>query len=75
MKQYIKLNEDLTIEQINERKRTIISVINGKEKILLSDLKTDYHFWSKFVFNDTYIVAYSRGCMINHIPFNMSKRI
>ena len=71
MKYYIKLSEDLTIEQIKKRNRTIISVIDGKEKILLSDIKTNDYFWSKFVFNDTYIVAYSRGCMVNQIPLNI----
>jgi len=71
MKHYIKLNNGLTIEQINERNRTIISVINDKEKILLLDIKTNDYFWSKFVFNDTYVVAYSRGCMYNQIPLNI----
>ena len=71
MNHYIKLNENLTIEQIKKRNRTIISVIDGKDKILLSDMKTNDYFWSKFVFNDTYIVAYSRGCMVNQIPLNI----
>ena len=71
MKHYIKLNEDLTIEQIKKRNRTIISVIDGKDKIPLSDLETNEYFWNKFVFNDTYVVAYSRGCMINQIPLNI----
>lgn len=70
MKQYI-LNNGLTIEQIKRINRTIISVIDGKEKIHLSDIKTNDYFWSKFVFNDTYVVAYSRGCMINQIPLNI----
>ena len=71
MKHYIKLNKDLTIEQIKKRNRTIISVINDKEKILLSDIETNNYYWNKFVFNDTYVIAYSRGCMINPIPLNI----
>lgn len=71
MKHYIKLNEELTIEQIKKRNRTIISVINNKEKILLSDIETNNYYWNKFVFNDTYVIAYSRGCMINPIPLNV----
>ena len=49
MKQYIKLNEDLTIEQIKKRNRTIISVINDKEKILLSDIETNNYYWNCFL--------------------------
>ena len=71
MKHYIKLNEDLTIEQIKKRNRTIISVIDSKEKILLSDIETNNYYWNKFVFNDSYVVAYSRGCMVNPIPLNI----
>ena len=70
MKHYI-LNKGIAIEQISKRNRTIISVIDGKDKILLSDLETNEYFWNKFVFNDTYVVAYSRGCMINQIPLNI----
>ena len=47
MKHYIKLNKDLTIEQIKKRNRTIISVINDKEKILLSDIETNNYYWNK----------------------------
>lgn len=71
MKTNIEINKELTIEQINKRNRTIISVIDGNDKILLLDIKTNDYFWSKFVFNDTYVVAYSRGCMVNQIPLNI----
>ena len=71
MKQYIKLNDELFIEQIKKRNRTIISIIDGKYKILLSDIETNNYYWNKFVFNDTYVVAYSRGCMVNPIPLNI----
>lgn len=71
MKLTTQINEQLSIEQIKNHNRTIISVIDGKDKILLSDIKTNDYFWSKFVFNDTYIVAYSRGCMVNQIPLNI----
>ena len=70
MKHYV-LNKGIAIEQISKRNRTIISVIVGNDKILLSDIKTNDYFWNKFVFNDTYVVAYSRGCMVNQIPLNI----
>lgn len=70
MKHYV-LNKGIAIEQISKRNRTIISVIDGNDKILLSDIKTNDYFWNKFVFNDTYVVAYTRGCMVNQIPLNI----
>ena len=70
MKHYV-LNKGISIEQIKKRNRTIISVIDRNDKILLSDIKTNDYFWNKFVFNDTYVVAYSRGCMVNQIPLNI----
>lgn len=70
MKHYV-LNKGVAIEQISKRNRTIISVIDGKDKIPLSDLETNEYFWNKFVFNDTYVVAYTRGCMVNQIPLNI----
>lgn len=71
MKTYSKINEEIIIEQINKRDRTIISVICDNEKTILSDVKTYSHFWNKVIFNDTYIVAYSRGCFVNPIPLNI----
>ena len=71
MKTYTKINEEIIIEQINKRDRTTISVIYDNEKTILSDVKTYSHFWNKVIFNDTYIVAYSRGCFVNPIPLNI----
>lgn len=71
MKTYTKINEEIIIEQINKRDRTIISVIYDNKKTILSDVKTYSHFWNKVIFNDTYIVAYSRGCFVNPIPLNI----
>ena len=72
MKTYTKINGEIIIEQINKRDRTIISVICNNEKTILSDVKTYSHFWNKVIFNDTYIVAYSRGCFVNPIPLKTS---
>lgn len=43
MKHYV-LNKGIAIEQISKRNRTIISVIDGNDKILLSDIKTNDYF-------------------------------
>lgn len=68
MKENIFINNNLCIEKNKKRKRTIITLIKDDEKIVLSDLKTDDFFWSDVVYDENYVIVYSRGCMVNQIP-------
>ena len=71
MKREIKVNDNLSIEENKKRKRTITSIIEDGERKILTDIETDDYFWSKVVFDENYIVVYSRGCMVNQIPLNI----
>ncbi len=69
--QMIVLNEQLIVGITTTKKRTIISLYENGIKKLLSDKETGNYFWSKVAYNEYYIVAYSRGCMVNQIPLNI----
>ena len=71
MKRTIKINDNLSIEENKKIRRTITSVIDNGERKVLADIKTNDYFWSKIVYDENYIVVYSRGCMINQIPLNI----
>ena len=71
MKRTIKINDNLSIEETKKRKRTITTVIESGQRKILSDVETNDYFWSKFIFDENYIVVYSRGCMLNQIPLNI----
>lgn len=71
MKRTIKINKNLSIEETKKRKRTITTVIEGGQRKILADIETTDYFWSKFIFDENYIVVYSRGCMLNQIPLNI----
>ncbi|MBQ8043674.1 MAG: hypothetical protein IJ272_05940 [Clostridia bacterium] len=69
--QVIVINDKLWVGIDIRKKRTIISLYeNGVQKIL-SDMETGDYFWSRTTRNKHYIVAYSRGCMVNQIPLNI----
>ncbi len=69
MDKITSINEELKVKQIVEDNKTNVYVIDGdKETLLLSDMKNKDNFWTRWVCNDYYIVAYSRGCMIEQIP-------
>ncbi len=68
MKDVININEEISIEKNKKRNRTIITLIKGSEKIVLSNLKTDEFFWSDVKYDENYVIVYSRGCMVNQIP-------
>lgn len=46
-------------------------MIDGDKEVLLSDIETDEYFWNKWVYDENYVVAYSRGCMVNQIPLTV----
>ena len=71
MEKITDIKENLQVKEIFKKGRTIISVIDDDKEILLSDIKTDDYFWNKWISDDNYIVAYSRGCMVNQIPLNI----
>ena len=71
MEKITKINDSLSVKEDNRKNRTIISVIDGDKEVLLSDIETDDYFWNKWVYDDNYVVAYSRGCMVNQIPLTV----
>ena len=71
MEKITDIKENLQVKEIFKKGRTIIFVIDDDKEILLSDIKTDDYFWNKWISDDNYIVAYSRGCMVNQIPLNI----
>ena len=71
MKRKIEITDNLIVEENKKSKRTITSVIENGERRILTDIKTNDYFWSKIIFDENYIVVYSRGCMVNQIPLNI----
>ena len=71
MEKITKINDSLSVKEDNRKNRTIISVIDGDKEVLLSDIETDDYFWNKWVYDENYVVAYSRGCMVNQIPLTV----
>lgn len=71
MKREIKINDNLSVEENKKRKRTITSIIEDGERKILTDIETDDYFWSKVIYNENYVVVYSRGYMVNQIPLNV----
>lgn len=71
MKKIIKVNEQLSIEVVKKRKRTITSIYDNSIRKVLTDIETNDYFWSKVIFDNNYVVVYSRGCMVNQIPLNI----
>lgn len=71
MEKITKIADSLSVKEDNRKNRTIISVIDGDKEVLLSDIETDEYFWNKWVYDENYVVAYSRGCMVNQIPLTV----
>lgn len=71
MENITKINDSLSVKEAHRKNRTIISVIDGEKELLLSDIETDDYFWSEWVYDENYVVAYSRGCMVNQLPLTV----
>ena len=71
MKEIFRLNDKTSVEKKKQFKRTIITLNKNSQIVVLSDLKTNDYFWSNVVFDENYVVVYSRGCMVNQIPLNI----
>jgi len=68
MNKITNINDELSVREVSEKNRTIISLIDGDEETLLLDVMTDQFFSGGWVSDENYIVAYSIGCMLNQIP-------
>lgn len=67
----IKINEELQIEVSKTDTETEIYLIENNEKRILSFLETDKDFWSDVLYDENYIIVYSRGTMFNQIPLSI----
>lgn len=71
MEKLTKVNDNLCIEELNDGNKTITSIIvNGKKKEL-TNIKPSNYFFSNVIYDENYIVVYSRGCMMNQIPLDI----
>ncbi len=71
MVEITELRKDLKVKEVKAKNRTRIYVIDGDKEVLLSSIATDEYFWLRWAADDNYIVAYSRGCMVNQIPLTV----
>lgn len=71
MDKITSINNNLKVKEVFIPERTIISVTDDNREILLSDVRTNRYFWNKWISDENYIVAYSRGCMFNQIPITI----
>ena len=67
----IKINDSITIEIKKSDERTIITLNRNGKNIILSDLYTDSTFTSNVVYDNNYIVVYSKGDERNQIPIEI----
>ena len=67
-KRVIKINEELQIEIIKTKSETETYLIENGEKRVLSILETDEYFWCDVLYDENYIIVYSRGDMFTQIP-------
>lgn len=66
-----EINDNLSVKEIYKRNRTRIYISTKDKEILLSDVKTDENFLCKVVFNNYYIVSYTKSSSINDIPLSI----
>lgn len=71
MKKNIRINEKLELEELKKRGKTIINIYENNVKKVSVIEKTNDYFWVKYVYDENYIIIYSRGCMVNQIPLNI----
>lgn len=71
MKKIIKITDDIFVEKEKKRKKTVITLVKDGKKDILSELKTDDYFWSDVIFDENYVIVFSRGCMVNQIPLTI----
>ena len=67
----VNVNDELSVREVRNNNKVSIYVIDNLEELLLSTVKTNDYFYSEWVFDDNYIISYSRGCMVNQIPIKI----
>ena len=66
MKRITNIKDGLSVKEIIKKNKKIMYILDeGKEKVL-SVVKIDKSFYSKWIFDDNYIVSYTRGDIINN---------
>ena len=71
MKQNEKISSSLGIEKIVKKTKTVIYLYVKGERTLLFAMPTSEYLWLNYVYDENYIVVYSRGCMVNQIPLKV----
>ena len=71
MKQNEKISSSLGIEKIVKKTKTAIYLYVKGERTLLFAMPTSEYLWLNYVYDENYIVVYSRGCMVNQIPLKV----
>ena len=71
MVEIIKINDSITIEIKKSEERTIVILNRNGKNTILSDLYTDSTFTSNVVYDNNYIVVYSKGDERNQIPIEI----
>ncbi len=67
----IKINDEISVKRVHKAKKAKTSVFENGKEIVLATIETGPYFWSRMLFDENYIVVYSRGCMINQIPLTV----
>lgn len=73
MKRRYTITEEISVEVVTKKKRTSMFLIKNNAKMLLATMETWDTFFCKLVYDDNYIVVYSRGTMANQIPLNIEE--
>lgn len=68
MKRKHVLGEQLILEIIERKNRTTVNIIDRGIKRPLARVKTSEYFFCKVKLSASYLVVYTRGCMVNNIP-------
>ena len=71
MKRVYNIKEDLAVELKVKRRKTVITIIDNGVRKILADIKTNKNFYCRVRYDKNYIVAYTRGNIINKIPINV----
>ena len=66
-----KINENLSIKKVTTHITTTISIIEDEIETVLKRMGTNYAFSCNYIYNNDYIVVYSRGSMANQIPLEI----
>lgn len=72
MERWRQIKDGIELVTIKKPEGTSLMVFSeGKTTCLCGVRNTNDYFWVDYAFNENYIVAYSRGCMVNQIPLKV----